>query len=75
MTMIFTGAVYGGSWLLSNSFLSDYFHAITTIGYEVLMIVMVVALLAFMLFLAVAAVNSLALMVKAIFRRKKNDDD
>jgi len=75
LAMVFTAGVYGGSWVLENSFLHVYFLWIQTVGLQVVLFALTLALLASMFTLAVAAIGSVITMVKAIFRRKKNDDE
>lgn len=74
LAMVFTGAVMGGIGLLNHTFLSVYFAWIVTVGFQVLLFALVLAILALMFVFAVAALNSFIVMVKAIFRRNKNDD-
>lgn len=73
--MVSFAAVLGGGWVLSNTWLDVYLQWILTVGFQVLIFALVLAIMGFMFFLAVSAVSFLIGAVKALFSRKKNDDD
>lgn len=75
LAMVFGAGVLLGGWALQNTFLAVYFAWIVSVSYQILIFALALAVVGLMLLFAVGAVNALILMVMAIFRKNKTDDD